>query len=70
VVELLKNAAASQPGIAKEPAPQVYVVNFTAGAMTFQLRAWTDRYEDWAQVRSNLAVAVNEALVRDKIGIA
>jgi potassium-dependent mechanosensitive channel len=73
VAELLKSAAANQPGIAKEPVPQVYVVSFTAGAITFQLRAWTDRsdrYQDWAQVRSDLAVAINEALIREKIGIA
>jgi small-conductance mechanosensitive channel len=70
VVEVLKTAAANYPGIAKEPAPQVYVISFTAGATTFQLRAWTDRYRDWTQVRSDLAVAVNDALVREKIGIA
>jgi potassium-dependent mechanosensitive channel len=70
VVELLKSVAANQSGIAKEPVPQVYVVTFTAGAITFQLRAWTDRYQDWAQVRSDLAVAINQALVREKIGIA
>ncbi|MBV8099674.1 MAG: mechanosensitive ion channel [Verrucomicrobia bacterium] len=70
VVELLKTAAVNYPGIAKEPAPQVYVMSFTAGATTFQLRAWTDRYRDWTQVRSDLAVAVNDTLVREKIGIA
>jgi potassium-dependent mechanosensitive channel len=70
VAELLKSVAANQPGIAKEPFPQVYVVTFTAGAITYQLRAWTDRYQDWAQVKSDLAVAINEALVREKIGIA
>jgi potassium-dependent mechanosensitive channel len=70
VVELLKTAAENYPDIAKEPAPQVYVTNFTAGGITFQLRAWTDRYRDWTQVRSDLAVAVNDALVREKIGIA
>jgi potassium-dependent mechanosensitive channel len=70
VTELLKSVAASQPGIAKEPVPLVYVVSFTAGAITFQLRAWTDRYQDWAQVKSDLAVAVNEALFKEKIGIA
>jgi potassium-dependent mechanosensitive channel len=46
VTELLKNAAADQPGLAKEPSPQVYVVSFTAGAFALQLRAWTDRYQD------------------------
>jgi potassium-dependent mechanosensitive channel len=70
VVEVLKTAAENYPGIAKEPAPQVYVISFTAGAITFQLRAWTDRYRDWTQVRSDLAVAVNDALVREKIAIA
>jgi potassium-dependent mechanosensitive channel len=70
VVELLKSVAATQSGIAKEPVPLVYVVTFTAGAITYQLRAWTDRYQDWAQVKSDLAVAINDALVREKIGIA
>jgi potassium-dependent mechanosensitive channel len=70
VTELLKHAAAGQPGVAKEPAPQVYVVSFAAGGVGFQLRAWTDRYQDWAQVRSDLSVAVNDALAQEKIAIA
>jgi potassium efflux system protein len=70
VVELLKRTAAAHPGVAKQPLPQVYVTNFSAGAVTFQLRAWTDRHEDWAQLRSDLSVAVNEALAREKIAIA
>jgi potassium-dependent mechanosensitive channel len=70
VVELLKSTAAAQPGVAKEPSPQVYVTNFSAGAVTFQLRAWTDRNEEWAQLRSDLSVAVNDALAREKIAIA
>jgi potassium-dependent mechanosensitive channel len=70
VVELLKSTAAAQPGVAKEPSPQVYVTNFSAGAVTFQLRAWTDRNAEWAQLRSDLSVAVNDALAREKIAIA
>ena len=69
VAELLKNTAASHPDVAKKPAPQVYVVNLTAGAVTFQLRVWTDRNEAWAQLRSDLSVAVNNALTREKIAI-
>jgi hypothetical protein len=34
-----------------------------ANAVIFQLRAWTDRDEEWAQLRSDLSVAVNDALV-------
>jgi potassium-dependent mechanosensitive channel len=70
VVELLKSTAASHPGVAKEPLPQVYVTNFSAGAVTFQLRAWTDRHDDWAQLHSDLSVAVNDVLAREKIAIA
>ena len=70
VVELLKSVAANHPGIAKEPAPQAYIVNFASGAVSFQLRAWTDRYEDWVQVRSDLALAVDEALTRENFTIA
>jgi potassium efflux system protein len=70
VVELLKSVAAVHPDVAKQPAPHVYILNFTAGAVTFQLRVWTDRSREWAQLRSDLAVAVNDALAREKIAIA
>ena len=70
VVELLKGTAAAHPGVTREPPPHVYVTNFSAGAVTFQLRAWTNRHEDWAQLKSDLSVAVNEALAREKIAIA
>jgi potassium efflux system protein len=70
VVELLKSTAAAYPGLAKEPLPQVYAINFSSGAVTFQLRAWTDRNEEWAQLRSDLSLAVNDALAREKIAIA
>ena len=70
VVELLKSTAAAHPGVAKEPSPHVYVTNFSAGALTFQLRAWIDRYEDLAQLRSDLSLALNNALAREKIAIA
>jgi small-conductance mechanosensitive channel len=69
VVELLKSTAAAHTGVAKEPSPQVYVTNFSAGAITFQLRAWIDRYEDLARLRSDLSLEVNNALAREKIAI-
>ena len=70
VTELLKRTAAAHPGVAREPSPQVYVMNFSAGAVTFQLRAWTDRQEDWARLRSDLSLAVKDALAREKIAMA
>jgi hypothetical protein len=70
VVEVLKRVAGNQPGIAKQPTPQAYVVSFASVAISFNLRVWTDQYEDWIQVRSDLAVAVDEALTRENIAIA
>jgi small-conductance mechanosensitive channel len=70
VVQLLNNVATNHPGLAKEPAPQAHIVNFASGAVSFQLRAWTARYEDWVQVRSELSLAVDEALARENIPIA
>jgi small-conductance mechanosensitive channel len=70
VIEVLERVAANHPAITKEPLPQAYVVNFASAAVSFKLRAWTDRYEDWVQVRSDLAVAVDEALTRENITLA
>ena len=70
VIDVLERVAANQPGITSEPAPQAYVVNFGCTAISFNLRVWTDQYEDWIEVRSNLAVAVDEALSRDNIAVA
>lgn len=70
VIGVLERVAANQPGIRKEPAPQAYVVNFGAAAVSFNLRAWTDRYEDWVQVRSDLSVAVDATLAQENITVA
>ena len=69
VSEVLKTTAASHPDVAKDPSPRVYVVALNAAAVTFQLRAWTDRHEAWAQLRSDLSVSINAALAREKIAI-
>lgn len=70
VIEVLKGVAANQPGITNEPAPKAYVVSFGSATVSFNLRVWTDQYEDWIQLRSNLAVAVDEALSRENIAVA
>jgi len=69
VAELLRTAAVNHPLVAKEPAPQAYVSTFTSGSVTFQVRAWTARYEDWVQLRSELSIAIDDALAREQIAI-
>jgi PAS domain-containing protein len=39
------------------------------GALSFELRASTDRAEDWMQIRSELAVAIKSVLAKENISI-
>ena len=70
VADLLKSIAADHADVAKDPPPQAHVTSITATAVAFQLRIWTERNEAWAQVRSDLSVAINQALAREKILMA
>jgi small-conductance mechanosensitive channel len=63
VIELLTRVARQTPGVASSPAPQAFLTEFAAGGgLKFELRAWTDRFDDWAKARSELVAAVHEAL--------
>jgi len=44
-------------------------VEFTGGGLRFELRARTNQFEDWSAIRSELAVAINSALIAQNIGI-
>jgi small-conductance mechanosensitive channel len=35
--------------------------------LNFELRAWTDQYEDWGRIRSDLALAINTALIKENL---
>jgi small-conductance mechanosensitive channel len=69
VIELLKGVAAAHPLVIKDPPPQALVLNLGPGALNFELRAWTDRAEDWMQIRSELAVAIKSVLAKENISI-
>jgi small-conductance mechanosensitive channel len=68
VIEALKSAAASHPAVLKDPPPQALFIDFT-GALRFELRARTNQFEDWAAIRSELALAINSALIAQNIAI-
>jgi potassium efflux system protein len=67
VIDLLKKLATANEKIARQPPPQVYFSNVAGGVLNFELRAWTDQYEDWTRIRSDLALAINEALVKENL---
>jgi small-conductance mechanosensitive channel len=69
VREILERTAAAHPLVAKEPPPQALVTKLGPDSITFELRAWTDRGDQWMQIRSELAIAVNAALTAEKIAM-
>jgi small-conductance mechanosensitive channel len=62
VIDLLRDAATSVPGVLKNPGPVVLFQSFGDSALNFEVRAWTARFEEWAAVHSQVAVAINAAL--------
>jgi small-conductance mechanosensitive channel len=68
-MELLKGVAVAHQLVIKDPAPQALVVNLGPGALSFELRAWTNHAEDWMQIRSDLAVAIKFVVAKENVSI-
>jgi potassium efflux system protein len=62
VIEVLEAAATAHPRVLKSPPPKALFVEYGNSSINFELRAWTDAFEDWYQVRSELAVAIFDAV--------
>lgn len=69
VVALLERTAAAHPLVAGDPPPQALVVKLGPDALGLELRAWTERVDHWMQIRSDLAISIRAALVRENIAI-
>ncbi|HSB70998.1 MAG TPA: mechanosensitive ion channel domain-containing protein [Candidatus Methylomirabilis sp.] len=70
VLEVLRAAASADPAIRSEPPPLALFVGFGENALLFELRAWTGRFGEWLQVRSELALRLHGALGEAGIQIA
>jgi small-conductance mechanosensitive channel len=62
VVEVLEAVARAHPQIMQVPAPQAVFKAFGDSAVTFELRAWTSRFDRWVRIQTELAAAVHSAL--------
>ncbi|MBI4529685.1 MAG: mechanosensitive ion channel [Deltaproteobacteria bacterium] len=69
VIQLLERTAAAHPLVTSDPRPQALVVKLGPDSVLFELRAWTDRIEQWMQIRSELAITISAALAAEKIAI-
>src|SRR5262249_40875132 len=69
VLGLLAETASSISGVLANPAPMALFLGFGDSALNFELRAWTDHFEEWSAIRSKMAVAVNNRLKAEGIEI-
>jgi small-conductance mechanosensitive channel len=69
VIGLLERTAATHPLVSNDDPPQALVVKLGPDALGFELRAWTEHAEQWMQIRSELAIAINAALAAENIAI-
>ena len=69
VMQLLQETTRGTPGIADEPAPAVLFTGFGASSLDFAIRAWTQRFDDWSTIRSELMQRLHAALAQAGIEI-
>jgi potassium efflux system protein len=69
VIELLLEVARSNPKVIADPAPRAYFTSFGDSSLDFKLRVWVDDFDDGYSTRSDIAVAVQEALDQAGIGV-
>jgi potassium efflux system protein len=69
VMDLLTRVAAAQPLVTKSPAPQAFLCKLGPDSFSYDLHVWTNNAEQWAKLRSELAVALNAELAQESIAI-
>jgi len=62
VIKVLERVAIDNPHILADPPPQALFMGYGDSSINFELRAWTDRFDDWQLIRSELATAVFDAV--------
>jgi potassium-dependent mechanosensitive channel len=62
MLDLLLGLARAHPLVLSEPAPAALFRGFGESALRFEMQCWTDRFELWGQIQSELAVALYAAL--------
>jgi potassium-dependent mechanosensitive channel len=69
VMQLLQETTRTTPGIADDPAPAVLFTGFGASSLDFAIRAWTQKFDDWSTIRSELMARLYAALADAEIEI-
>ena len=62
MLDLLLAVARSHRDVIAYPAPVALFLGFGDSSLDFELRCWTDSFDDWVMIRSQLAVDLNRQL--------
>jgi small-conductance mechanosensitive channel len=62
VIEVLEEVARSTPRVLSNPPPRALFMSYGDSSINFEVRAWTNEAINWRQVRSDLAIAVYDAV--------
>jgi small-conductance mechanosensitive channel len=62
VIEVLESVARTTPGILEKPPPKCLFTGYGDSSINFELRAWTDQFNNWRAIRSELASGVYDAV--------
>jgi len=62
VLELLLGAARSDERVLTDPEPSVLFLGFGDSSLDFSLRAWTDEFNEYLTIKSDLTLAVHDAI--------
>ncbi len=63
VIEVLEAVARAHPDALRRPAPQAFFTGFGDSSINFELRVWTEHFDRWFQVKSELAIAIHDAVL-------
>lgn len=62
VMELLLNCARGDERVMDNPGPSALFLGFGDSSLDFSLRAWTERFDEFLTIKSDLTLAVHDAL--------
>ena len=62
VQSLLQEVAEKTPGVCRDPLPAVLFMGFGESSLDFSVRAWTDDFDQWLAIRSEMAIEIHRAL--------
>ncbi len=69
IIKLLVSVAEKNSGVMHEPEPMAFFLGFGESALNFELRFWSARQDTWFQLKSDVAIAVAQALQENGIEI-